>query len=66
MELSIIKALENQIENKKKSQGFRLFFLGKNECDVEVFEVKKIDFKNIKKRLDNGDSIFMTAIAEVN
>ena len=41
---------------------FRLFFLGKREDDVEVFDVEDIDFQNVKERLDNGKSIFITRI----
>lgn len=46
--------------------GFRLFILGKHECDVEVFDVKKIDFDKVKKRLEDGKSVFMTTIPGVN
>ncbi|MEJ2242175.1 MAG: hypothetical protein P8Y18_08545 [Candidatus Bathyarchaeota archaeon] len=67
----IKKLLFKERTNKTKSKqynflGFRLFVLGKNEYDVEVFEVKKIDFNKVKKRLEDGKSVFMTTIPEVN
>jgi hypothetical protein len=40
--------------------------MGKSECDVEVVEVKHIDFENVKKRLKDGKSVFMTPIPEEN
>ena len=62
--------LKDQIIKSKNKQfnflGFRLFILGKHECDVEVFDVKKIDFDKVKKRLEDGKSVFMTTIPEVN
>ena len=57
-----LKAKEKQYE----SLGFRLFILGKHECDVEVLDVKQIDFDKVKKRLEDGKSVFMTTIPGVN
>ena len=44
---------------EKKNQ-FKLFFLGKKYTDVEVKEVEKIDFKNLMKCLESGESIFIS------
>jgi hypothetical protein len=57
-----LKAKDKQYE----SLGFRLFILGKHECDVEVLDVKQIDFDKVKKRLEDGKSVFMTTIPGVN
>jgi hypothetical protein len=64
-----ILSKERNVKTKNKQyelNGFRLFILGKHECDVEVFDVKKIDFDNVKKRLEDGKSVFLTTIPEVN
>jgi len=38
-----------------------LFFLLNNENqDIEVVEVKEIDFTEVKKRLGKGESVFIT------
>lgn len=42
---------------------FRLFLLGEQECDVEVSEVRQIDFDYLKRQLEGGKSVFMTAIS---
>lgn len=40
---------------------FRLFFLKNNEnYDVEVEEVKEIDFTKITDRLERGESVFIS------
>jgi hypothetical protein len=53
---------ETETKNQNKKRGFRLFFLGKKDSEVEVFEVEKIDFENVKKRLKYGESVFLTTI----
>ena len=62
---------EQEIEDKnfkkvtpdqKKTLGFRLFFIGNEDSDVEVLEVEKIDFEKVKKRLELGESVFMVTI----
>jgi hypothetical protein len=55
--------LETVIVNKDKL-GFRIFFLGNEEGDVEVMEVDEVDFENIKRRLENGESIFLSRIQQ--
>ena len=45
--LEIIKkfvSLDNSIKDNVGCKGFRLFFLGEHECDVEITEVKQIDY----------------------
>lgn len=39
---------------------FQLIIVGKQDDDVEVVEVNKINFADLKKVLDGGKSIFMT------
>ena len=40
---------------------FQLFFLRDNENQsVEVEEVEQIDFREVKKHLENGESVFIT------
>lgn len=41
---------------------FRIFFLGKENEEVEVMEVAKIDFEDVKRRLENGESVFISDI----
>lgn len=63
----LFKGRDLKARNKQyDSLGFRLFILGKHECDVEVFDVKRIDFDKVKKRLEDGKSVFMTTIPGVN
>jgi hypothetical protein len=41
--------------------AFQLFFLlGNENRDVEVVEMDKIDFAEVKKRLEKGESVFIT------
>ncbi len=61
-----IKPLKNVLGNNTEFFGFRLFFLGKEDLDVEVIEVNEIDFNDLKRQLKNGKSVFMTAIPEAN
>ena len=58
-----IMPLEERLNDNQDCIGFRIFFLGEQECDVEVSEVKQIDFDNVKRRLKDGKSVFMTAIS---
>ena len=54
--------LENKyvVLNQEK-QVFQLFFLKNNsKQDVEVVEVEEINFTEVKKHLEKGDSIFIT------
>ena len=51
----------NVMENKKKETPLQLFFLKNDETqNVEVVEVDKIDFEEVKSRLENGESVFIT------
>lgn len=45
-----------------KSLGYRIFFLGEGDYDVEVFETRELDFDEIEHRLQNGQSIFIDSI----
>jgi len=53
--------LRNVIETNEENPLFQLFFL-KNDEDqsIEVFEVEEIDFTEVKKRLERGESVFIT------
>jgi hypothetical protein len=42
--------------------GFRVFFIGNGDYDVEVSEVHEIDFADVKRRLEDGKSIFISGI----
>jgi hypothetical protein len=51
----------NVIENKTKAAPLQLFFLKNDETqNVEVIEVDEIDFEEVKRRLERGESIFIT------
>jgi len=49
------------VEANRENSVFQLFFLLNNgNQDMEVIEVWKIDFTEVKKRLEKGESIFIT------
>jgi hypothetical protein len=48
--------------NQNTKLAFRLFFIGTKDLDVEVMEVEKIDFENVKTHLELGESIFIATI----
>jgi hypothetical protein len=51
----------NVMKKKKKSASLQLFFLKNDETqNVEVVEVDKIDFEEVKSRLEKGESVFIT------
>jgi len=53
--------LRNIIETNEEKPLFQLFFL-KNDEDpsTEVVEVEEIDFTEVKKHLERGESVFIT------
>lgn len=51
----------NPIKSNEQNQVFQLFFLLNNRNqDIEIVEVRKIDFTEVKKRLEEGKSVFIT------
>ncbi len=51
----------NFVEIDEEKPLFQLFFLRNNENQsVIVEEVDKIDYRKVKERLEQGDSIFIT------
>jgi hypothetical protein len=51
----------NSIELSEENSVFQLFFLLNNENqDIEVVEVEEIDFTEVEKRLEKGESVFIT------
>jgi hypothetical protein len=51
----------NSIELNEENSVFQLFFLLNNENqDIEVVEVEEIDFTEVKKRFEKGESVFIT------
>lgn len=62
----IISSLSEPLKDTEDWNGFRLFFLGENEYDVEVSEVKQIDFDNVKRQLLDGKSVFMKSMSRKN
>jgi hypothetical protein len=49
------------VEIDEGKRLFQLFFLRDNEDQsVEVEEVEEIDFREVKKHLENGESVFIT------
>jgi len=50
------------INKKSKARNYEILFLqNTKDQDVEVHEVNKIDFPSIKKRLELGESVFITS-----
>jgi len=51
----------NPGKSNRENSLFQLFFLLNNENqDIEVVEVREIDFTEVKKRLEKGESVFIT------
>jgi len=49
------------IESNRENSVFQLFFLINNKNqDIEVVEVEEIDFTEVQRRLEKGESIFIT------
>ncbi len=48
--------------NSMKTRNYEVLFLGNDkEQDVEVHEVKQIDFLTVRERLERGESVFITS-----
>lgn len=53
--------LRKVVEIDKEKPMFQLLFLKDHEDQfVEVLEVEEIDFREVKKRLEQGESVFIT------
>jgi len=53
--------LENTIQVNEERQMFQLLFLKDDEGQsVEVEEVEEIDFETVIKRVEQGESVFIT------
>jgi MinD-like ATPase involved in chromosome partitioning or flagellar assembly len=53
--------LRQVLENEKKEASFHLFFLENNpDQSVKVVEVDEIDFEEVKKHLEKGESVFIS------
>jgi len=53
--------LRNVIDVDEEKPLFQLFFLRDDEGQsVEVKEVEEIDFDEVEKRLERGESVFIT------
>jgi len=51
------------IESNRENSVFQLFFLLDDEDqDIEVVEVREIDFEEVKKRLEKGESVFIEVV----
>lgn len=61
-----ISSIAEMLKDNEEWKGFRLFFLGENEYDVEVSEVKQIDFDIVKRQLLDGKSVFMKSMSRKN
>jgi len=62
----LIKLMKHIRGNNNDHFLFRLFFLGKEDFDVEILEVNKIDFDDLERQLQNGKSVFVTTLAEMS
>ena len=56
------KEFKTVTENVEEKLGFRIFFIGNGDYDVEVVEVHEIDFADVKRRLEDGESVFISGI----
>jgi hypothetical protein len=60
LELEMI-ALKKDVDENGEKLLFQLFFLKDDEDqNVEVKEVEEIDFRGVKERLEQGESVFIT------
>jgi len=51
----------DHIETNGQNPVFQLFFLINNKNqDIEVVEVSEINFTEVKRRLEKGESVFIT------
>ncbi len=58
--------LRNAMEVDKEKLLFQLFFLKNDEHqDIEVVEVEKIDFTEVKERIEQGESVFIMRKSKV-
>jgi len=58
-----IMALKKDVDENGGKLLFQMFFLKDNEDqDVEVKEGEEIDFREVKKRLEQGESVFIKSI----
>ena len=56
-----IMGLKKDVDKNGKKLLFQLFFLKDNEDqNVEVEETEEIDFREVKKHLKQGESVFIT------
>ena len=59
--------LRNVLESKKKEASFQLFFLKNDDNQsVEVVEADEVDFEEVKRHLENGESVFISPNREQN
>jgi hypothetical protein len=53
--------LRKVIQVDEERPVFQLFFLKDNESQsVEIVEIEEIDFRGVKERLEQGESVFIT------
>lgn len=53
--------MKNTVKKRTKEASFQLFFLKNDETqNVEVTESNEIDLEEVKSRLENGESVFIT------
>ena len=53
--------LKNNYVNISAEPTFQLFFLTDNKSsDIEVVEMNKIDFNEVKRHLEKGESVFIS------
>jgi len=53
--------LRKVIQVDEERPVFQLFFLKDNENQsVEIEEIEEIDFRGVKERLEQGESVFIT------
>jgi len=51
----------NPTKSNEQNLVFQLFFLINNENrDIEIVEVREIDFTEVKERIEKGESVFIT------
>lgn len=65
----ILKKINSQHPESRSNPDatkFRLFLLGKEDWDIEILEVNKIDYEIINRNLNLGKSVFISGTNQQN
>ena len=61
-----INSQHRETRSNPDATKFRLFLLGKEDWDIEILEVNKIDYEIINRNLNLGKSVFISGTNQNN